>query len=50
MGGPHGFWLLARSAADGVAVAQLLLELGRLKGWRLAGMGLVNKWCIDLMP
>ena len=40
----------ARSAADGVAVSQLLLELGRLKGWPVPGMELDYRKFFDLMP
>ena len=40
----------ARSAADGAAVTQLLLELGRLKGWPVSGMGLDYRKCFDMMP
>ena len=38
------------NAADGAAVTQLLLELGRLKGWTVSGMGLYYRKCFDLMP
>ena len=44
-----GFWP-ARSATDGAAMTQLLLELGRLKGWTVSGMGLDYRKCFDLMP
>ena len=39
-----------RSAVDGAAVTPLLLELGRLKGWPVLGMGLDYQRCFDLMP
>ena len=40
----------AHSTADGAAVTQLLLELGRLKGWLVSGMGLDYRKRFDLMP
>ena len=40
----------ARSAADGAAVPEVLLELGRLKEWTVVAMGLDYRKCFDVMP
>ena len=40
----------ARSAGDGAAVTQLPLELGRLKGWQVSGVGPDYRECFNLMP
>ena len=40
----------ARSALDGVAVIQVLLELCRLKRWAVAGMSIDYVKCFDLIP
>ena len=40
----------ARSALDGVAVTQVLLELCRLRGWAVAGMSIDYVKCFDLIP
>ena len=40
----------ARSALDGVAVTQVLLELCRLQGWAVAGMSIDYVKCFDLIP
>ena len=40
----------ARSALDGAAVTQVLLELCRLRGWAVAGMSLDYVKCFDLIP
>ena len=40
----------ARSAPDGAAVTQVLLELCRLRGWAVAGMSIDYVKCFDLIP
>ena len=40
----------ARSALGGAAVAQVLLELCRLRGWAVAGIGIDCVKCFDLIP
>ena len=40
----------ARSALDGAAVTQVLLELCRLRGWAVAGMSIDYVKCFDLIP
>ena len=50
MGASRGLWFQARSAVDGAVVTQLLLELGRLKGWLVSGVGLGCRKCSTLMP
>ena len=40
----------ARSALDGAAVTHVLLELCRLRGWAVAGMGIDYVKCFDLIP
>ena len=40
----------ARSAADGAAVPEVLLELRRLKEWTVVAMGLDYRKCFDVMP
>ena len=39
----------ARSALDGAAVTQVLLELCRLRGWAVAGMSIDYVQCFDLI-
>ena len=41
---------LARGAVDAATVTQVLLELARLKGWRLEGLSLDYVKCVDLIP
>ena len=45
----YGF-RLARGAVDAATVTQVLLELARLKGWRLEGLSLDYVKCFDLIP
>ena len=40
----------ARSALDGAAVTQVLLELCRPRGWAVAAMSIDYVKCIDLIP
>ena len=40
----------ARSALDGAAVTQVILELCRLQGWAVAGMSIDYVKCFDLIP
>ena len=40
----------ARSALDGAAVTQVLLELCQLRGWAVAGMSIDYVDCFDLIP
>ena len=40
----------ARSAMDGAAVTQVLLELCRLKRWAVAGMSIYYVKCFNLIP
>ena len=40
----------ARSALDGAAVTQVLLELFRLRGWAVVGMSIDYVKCFDLIP
>ena len=40
----------ARSALDGAAVTQVLLELCRLRGWAVAGMNIDHVKCFALIP
>ena len=40
----------ARSALDGAAVTQVLLELCRLRGWAVAEMSIDYVKCFDLIP
>ena len=40
----------ARSALDGAAVTQMLLELCRLRGWAVAGTSIDYVKCVDLIP
>ena len=40
----------ARSALDGAAVTQVLLEPCRLRGWAVAGMSIDYVKCCDLIP
>ena len=41
---------LARGAVDAATVTQVLLELARLKGWRLEGLSFDYVKCFDLIP
>ena len=41
---------LAKSALDGAAVTQVLLELCRLRGWAFVGMSIDYVKCFDLIP
>ena len=45
----YGF-RLARGAVDAATVTPVLLELARLKGWRLEGLSLDYVKCFDLIP
>ena len=48
---PRAFgFRLARGAVDAATVTQALLELARLKGWRLEGLSLDYVKCFDLIP
>ena len=48
---PRAFgFRLARGAVDAATVTQVLLELARLKGWRLEGLSLDYVKCFDLIP
>ena len=51
LGPPGGLWIRpCRSALDGAAVTQVLLELCRLRGWAVAGMSIDYIKCFDLIP
>ena len=45
----YGFHL-ALGAVDAATVTQLLVELGRLTGWRLEGLSLDYMKCFGLIP
>ena len=48
---PRAFgFRLTRGAVDAATVTQVLLELARLKGWRLEGLSLDYVKCFDLIP